>query len=101
MAPFTIDQSCANPSGELAQPCSVPVEDMSKPVTLSVTGMVCGELKAPGALTVKLPEYVPAPSPLILACTFVEEGAVPEALDSVNHGVFALTFALQFTVPAP
>ena len=40
-------------------------------------------------------------SPAMLACTLVVEGAVPDDPDSVNHGVFGLTLAVQFTVPEP
>src|SRR5215471_21806433 len=39
------------------------------------------------------------PSPLILACTFVVEGAVPELLDSERND--PVVAAVQVTVPPP
>jgi hypothetical protein len=77
------------------------VEDMSNPEIVRVTGMVCGEFKAPGALTVMLPEYVPAPRPDVLICALTVEGAVPELAERVNQAVFALTAAVQLRAPAP
>ena len=48
-------------------------------VTTRDTGIVCGELLAPGAVTVIAPLYVPATSPDVEKVTEDELGAVPEA----------------------
>jgi hypothetical protein len=78
---------------------SLKFDDIRSPLIFSVTGTVCGELVAPGAVTVMLPEYVPAPRPVIFACAFVVEGAVPEVLASERNDPVVL--AVQLTVPPP
>jgi len=65
--------------------------------TVSVTGTLSGELDAPVALTVMVPLYVPAASPLILTEAVSVEGAVPLAGLTLSHE--ALSVAVQLNVP--
>ncbi|MBU6482729.1 MAG: hypothetical protein KGS09_19580 [Nitrospirae bacterium] len=63
------------------------------------TGMDCGVLVAPAAVTVMAVEYVPAASPAMIAVAVNEAGAVPEMAESESHPAVVLT--LQFNVPVP
>ena len=63
------------------------------------TGMVCGLLLVPVAVTVMVVEYVPTASPATMAVAVNEPGAVPETEESKSHG--ALVLRLQSNVPFP
>jgi len=67
--------------------------------TVTVTGINCGVLIAPTAVTVMVVEYVPAASPVMFAVAVNEAGVVPEMEESASHGAPVLT--LQSNVPAP
>jgi hypothetical protein len=66
---------------------------------VKVTGMDCGVLVAPVAVTVMIVEYVPEASPATIAMAVNEPGAVPEIGESASHG--AVVFTLQSNVPIP
>ena len=66
---------------------------------VKVTGMDCGVLVAPAAVTVMVVEYVPAASPEMFAVAVNGAGAVPETGESASHGAVVLT--LQSNGPVP
>jgi hypothetical protein len=66
---------------------------------VKLTPICCGEVLAPGALTVTVPVYVPAASPAVAAVTVSVLGAVPVLGLTPNHAW--LLVALQFSVPPP
>ena len=76
----------------------VEVEEVAA-ATIRSTGMVCGVLVAPVAVTVMVVEYVPAASPATIAVAVNEPGGVPETEESKSHGALVLT--LQLNVPFP
>jgi hypothetical protein len=67
--------------------------------TVSVTGIVFGELSAPTADTVTSVVYVPADSPLIDGVTVIVPAPVPLAGDTLSQ--LALSDAVQSSVPEP
>jgi hypothetical protein len=74
------------------------LEDVDAEMVKS-TGMDCGVLVVPTAVTVMVVEYVPAASPGIIAVTVNEPGVVPERDESKSHPAVVLTF--QSNVPVP
>ena len=67
--------------------------------SVSVTATVCEEGVAPGAEICKVPLYVPAACPEMLAPTEMSKLPVPEAAEVVIQGLLAEE--AQVSVPAP
>ena len=64
-----------------------------------MTGIVAGELCAPGAVTVICPVYVPTASPDTAVVICSVNGAVPEPGDAESQ--LALVEAVKDSVPVP
>ena len=67
--------------------------------TVSVTGIVSGELFAPDPMTWIEPGYVPTASPDMLTMAVKEFGAVPETGESASQELVELTLQLSGPVP--
>ena len=74
------------------------VEDADVEMVKS-TGMDCGVLVAPVAVTVMVVEYVPAASPATITVAVNELGAVPESGERTIHGAVVVTLQSNVSFP--